>query len=358
MGVNPLDENYVKLKKINKIFCIDAKEIRWQAKKGFFTKRNINKRYPWSVRSVGWLRTITSTRRNLFLFFIDVDGSELNEETLSAAFRIHDALEKITSHKPVIKASGKAGAHIYLKMQFPHNYTERHIFKKMKDLAYTCYLKSGIEKDNFLIGPYKKEEIDGPGFIDTRVYRSDGMVRGFSLHPGSGFYSVPIERSDDLATVKNRMILSTDVPDVRFEVAQFNPRWDLDQFEEADLFEGSPDEEGIDFEALKNMVPKYRGDEVWDALPPQLKAVVRMGNDINHDMKWPLIQHLYYYENMSPKEVFQWIWDNANWSDLKSKRKTFRQVNSTIKWTERHKYPLEYMGIDFERPPLRRKYYD
>ena len=352
-----VDQNYIDLKRLNKMFCIDARDVRWQMSNGYFTKKNPNKRYPWSVRSVGWVRTISSKRNNLYLFFIDVDGAELDADILSASYRISDALENITSQRPVIKASGKAGAHIYQKMQFPRNYTEAHIFKKMKDLAYTCYLKSGVEDDGFLIGPYKKDEIDGPGFIDTRVYRIDGMVRGFSYHPGSGYFSVPISYGESLDLVYKRMRLEEDIPKVSFKPVHFSPAWPLVEFEESDIFEGNVDEEGIDFEALKGMVPKYKGDQIWKALPPQLKAITRMGNDVNHDMKWPLIQHLYYYENMNSKEVFEWIWENVNWEDMTDKRKTWRQIKATIKWTEKHKYPLEYMGYDYENPPLRRKYY-
>ena len=348
------------LQAINRKFCLGAKLLRWQTHDNRFTNVNPGEgRNRWDI-SVPWLRSLQFKRHNHYIFFIDIDGFRLDERILNASKDVQAELNNLmNTNYAIMKASGKSGAHIYLRLAFGLNWTEHHCMEKMLDIAYTVYENAGLAKKGFLIGPLKKDglEHDCPGFIDTRVYAPERMIRGFSRHPVSKLFSVPYTDKDDLISVQARMRLLDPITNyVDFPPVVFG-RPDLLHYEATTAYTNS--DVPVDVQFLRSMVDKdFRGDPVYQRLPDTLKAIVRMKNDIKHDMKWPLLCHLAFYELMNPEEICKWVWKYCKWQDLTDWNKTFDHCVYSYNWVNNRKVFNTLMPYcEPMNVPLKREYY-
>jgi hypothetical protein len=351
--MNPDSHSY--LYTLNERFCRKAETVRWQLINGEFTNTN-----PYQGIEVGWMRSIKPIGNHPYLFAIDIDGKGINEKILKATYKLFDALKGITNKKPILKVSGKYGIHLYYLVWFPKNWTDEHIWQKMRELAYTAYLRSGIEEMGYLIGMLKKENLpqDCPGFIDMRIYRN-GMIRGFSLHPGSRLYSVPFRYGENAKTIIRRMRLEETIPPVSLKAFYWNPRWVLEEYKETETFTHNDAPKDISY--LRKMVDgNYKGDRLYQALPPIFKSIVRNTDDISHDLKVALVSHIsYYFPDMSAKEITMWIWKRCKWEDLNNWEKTLYQVSYTQSWIREHKPISNLFGfMTEERIPLKRIFYN
>lgn len=312
-----------------------------------------------NIDDLGWLRSIDPKGKNPWLFPMDIDSNEIGPKVLQASFQLSDAFEELIGYKPILKASGKSGAHLYFFFWFPMNWTPRHIFDKMRDLAYTCYLRSGIMDLGFLFGPLKKDGLPKrcPGFVDSVIYRQ-GVIRAFSIHPYTKDYSVPYIAGETLETIKKRMILEEPMPyNVKFDARGFNPKWKLDHFERSVPYTDSA--LPLSIKNLSNMVKEdYRGDKYYRALPPPLKAIARMEDDIKHDLKVPLVAHMRYYFLMEPDQITSWLFKKSSWTDLNDPYITLRQCRFICDWVESHKYYGNLSGSMYRKAPLKRIFYD
>lgn len=329
---------YNQLKAINKRFCYGAEKLRWQLPNKVFDNNNPNTDDEFDINA-GWLRSLTPTGNCPYVYFLDIDGKVLDTPMLKAGIRLAKILHGITNRRPVYKASGKAGLHIYYKFWFPRNWTRDHIFEKMRDLTYTAYERSGIKDQGYLCGMLKKDSLpeNCPGFIDMRVYR-DGMIRGFSYHPGSGKYSVPFLEEDSLSLINKRMELKVQMPkNVNIEAMPFSMKWDLDHYKESTTYTEA--RKSRDMSYLERMVDKdYKGDKYYKSLPSYMKAIVRMDDDIDHDLKYVLVSHFaYYYPALSGDDIAEWIWKRCKWDDLDDFGTTAYQANYIKSWIEKNK---------------------
>ena len=345
---------------INKKFCKQANNLRWQLLDGTFTNTNPNtEKDKWNP-SVGWLRSMKPKGKSPYLFFLDIDGRGLDNRMLEASHKLYYALKDIVGIKPVMKASGRFGIHLYLMFWFPNNWTEEHIWKKMRDLSYTAYINAKLKQDGFLFGMLKKEGLpeDCPGFIDARVYR-DGMCRGFSIHPTSRLYSVPYTIKDDLPTINRRMRLQEPMPRVDFKAKLFNPFWELEDYKQTETFthENIP----RDVTYLREMVDEdYKGDKIYKSLPPIFQAIVRMKDDVSHDLKVALVSHIaFYFPMLSGDDISEWIWKKCRWIDLDDWPTTSYQCNYTKNWVDSHKGIRNLFGFaDVDKIPLKGIFYE
>ena len=350
---------YFSLSRINHDFVARAKHCRWELSPGRFTNRFPEGRNRDDIE-MGWLRSIRGKKRSTFLFPIDIDGKDFSLQTINSSFALGEALYDIVGEIPHFKASGRSGAHLYYLFYFPDNWTEFHVLEQMKNLAYTAYLNSKMAEDGYLFGPIKKDALPSgcPGFVDTCIYRIDGMIRGYSIHPNSGLYSVPYRLGEAYDVVRGRMRLMCEMPFEKFQHIKFNPRWKLDKYEETELFS----RRGLlpNLSHLRDMVDSdYKGDKYYQSLPDSLKAIVRMGSDVKHELKWPLVAHMRFYWLMEPGQIAEWILRRCKWSDLDNKEITYDQCYATCKWVDRAKIISNPEGLSLvNNIPLPEIYYE
>lgn len=347
------------LRRINRSFCRDALSHRWQFTKGGFTNTNPAESDYWEINERwAWLRSIDCRKKNMFMFTMDFDSDKLGTNILNSVKKSAKVLEDITGKPGMLKASGSSGAHVYQKIIFPHNYTVQHCMTLMKDLAYTVYKKGHLKKRRLLIGPYKKAELSPweSGFIDTRVFKHNGMVRAFSIHPTTMLYSVPIFEDDSINDVQERMRLETKIPFVEVAVVKYSPKWDLEKYVEKDVFERNPI--NLDLKAMEKLVDRARGDRYYKLLPDTLKGVACMDGDPHHDLKVALVHHLHYYYLMTAEEIRAWLNDNVKWNDFDvNSQQTQYQCYDAVHRIEKYKYPSHYIPLEPDTIPLKREYY-
>ena len=358
MGVNERD--YRVLRNINRDFCKDAKAFRWQSVNGFFTNERPTKGDKWRLSDKwGWLRSVECKDPHTFMFCMDIDSDYLGPVILRSIKTLKRTIERMYGITPVMKASGKAGAHVYFRITFPRNYTPKYCLKMMTDISYTIYRRSGLKRSGILFGPYRKKSVsrEHPGFIDSRMYDMGRMLRAFSIHPEAGRYSVPIYDEDSMGDVERRMRTLEGIRFVTVPTIHYKRNWKLREYQEEEIFERSP--LLFDPKELEKVVTKKRGDRYWKLLPETLKGICAMEGDVHHDLKVVVVHHLAFYYLMEADEIKEWLTANVKWSDFEpGSEETDMQCKDAVLRIEKYKYPDYYIPSEPEHIPLRKEYYD
>jgi len=342
----------VQLAKINENFCNDSVEFRWQTKNDVTIHQPRND----SITKIGWMRSVECVEPNTFFFVMEFDSNGLNKTILDATKKSALVLKNITGIMPVMKASGKSGSHIYQKIHFPLNYSKRKCQKCKEDLAQTIYNKANLSKMGINIGKLTKKELgDSIGFVDMRMYESRRMLRGFSVHPGSGLFAVPFVLEDDIPTISKRMRGNLPMPLTSFHTIQWMPHFAPDSYDfKKDLENKNVDVNAISADMILNIKSKKRGDRYYMCLTPKLKAITSMEGDITHDLKVLLISTLRFMFSMSVNEIKEWIIANVKWSDLDpNSQETDYHIRYTCNWIDTVIFNREYEGPDPEQPPIK-----
>jgi len=354
------EKDYRTLYSINKSFCRDAKALRWQWAAGYFSNTRPDETDPWALSDKwGQLRSVECKDPHRFMFCMDIDSDDLGPVVLKSIKTLRRVIMTMYGINAVMKASGKAGAHIYFRIEFPRNYTPKHCLKIMRDMAYTIYRRSGLRKRGILFGPYRKKNVtyENPGFIDSRMYERGRMLRAFTIHPESGKYSVPIYERDRLGDVLERMETLKGIRYVTVPTLHFNRNWKLRRYQETEIFERDP--LLFDPKELEKISTKKRGDRFWKLLPDTLKGICAMEGDVHHKLKVVLVHHLAFYYLMEPKEITEWLTANVKWTDFNpGSVETHTQCYDAVLRIEKYKYPDYYIPIEPEHIPLRKEYYD
>ena len=330
------------LKRLNMSFCFGASEFRWEVSPGVWTKKNFR---GWNVEDIGWARSIKYNEKNKYMFVMDIDGNGIDSSLLIQTYILFRKLEEMTGVTPFIKASGQSGTHIVLPIKFPGTWGEDRVFQTMKDIAYTVYTESDVRGLN--IGRAEKRP-----FIDTHMFERGRLVRGLSVHMGSGKYSVPILPGENLNTVNRRMLLLEDIPKVDIGTFFFKDI-ELMEYEDKKEYEKKSMEPSMLTPLyMSSMKWTKKGDRWYRLLPPQLKVICNMDVDIQHMFTLFHVSYLVYYYGMTPPEIHKWLNSNVRWKDYNpDSRETIYNINYIYRWVKTHTSDNEFYGFD-DRVPI------
>jgi len=322
------------IEQINEEFLRGAEDLRYS-----FMVRGVEK---WgndlpkwgNVHNCSYYRSIKYKGDNTYVFVCDVDGHEFNRTSLSATAKLYRSAKKLFSVEPLLKASGMKGAQLIMDVDFPDNWTTKTCLHGLARIAYTLWKDSRI-KELFKVDFGLKL----PGtYIDSCMYKRGRVIRSFSVHLGSGLYSVPYKWTDSFNKVKKRMTLEIEpiwpeIPEIWYPDIEGL----LEDYTDRYFFEtqgpGEATLKHLDETRVKRQHAGNPG-EVYSKLTRRLKKVADMSADISHDFKWPLTLYLYCELGMSRTEIVNWIWKNCSWHDLNSLQTTAYHVNYSCDWAD------------------------
>ena len=293
------------LAELNEKFCADANELRYILKlddKLVFS----NSLRPHSPHVGSWLRSVKFADENSYLFLLDIDSDYLSRKIIEGTKGLYETIYNYLHIKPILKASGSKGAQLIFKLNFADNLGEDECVDHMRNLAYTLWrLSTPSVRNN--IGFDEK-----PG-IDCAVYKRRQMLRSFCIHLGSEKYSVPFKYHDSTGMIRRRMKLAAPLLDFEgFEELDFNEDYILYKYKKRNVYR--------EVTHFKRPDPKLRikrtdRDRVYKRMPPLIQNIVDQERT-EHDLKWPVIIYLHYFERMTEQEISEWLFANTYWKDL------------------------------------------
>ncbi len=177
-----------------------------------------------------YMRTIRESDGITYMVVFDVDNKdELTQDLLDGVFGLYDSMGRIGA----LKASGTGGLH-YMPcyFQFPIGTDEGAAVASLDAWAETTLReRMGVMGYQVSYGKDKAIRLQGgenSKVIDDRMFERSRKVRGFcarfnktgSAYNSTGLYSVPIDRADDIDSVKRKMKLEIPLTD-KFRIPVF-----------------------------------------------------------------------------------------------------------------------------------------
>ena len=332
------------LAELNEKFCADAKELRYILKMSDGKLVFSNDSRPHSPHVGSWLRSVKFKDENSYLFLLDIDSDYLSRKIIEGVKGLYETIYNYLHIKPLLKASGSKGAQLVFKLNFENDLTENECVDHMRDLAYTIWRLST---------PSVREKIgfdEKPG-IDCAVYKRRQMLRSFCIHLGSEKYSVPFKYHDSTGMIRRRMKLAAPLLDFDgFEELNFNEDYILYKYKKRRIYREA--------RHFKTPDPKLRikrtdKGKVYKRMPPLMQNIVDQEHT-EHDLKWPVITYLHYFECMTDQEIGEWLFANTYWKDLSnvdvtnyhvgwSCNRTREAFNRNLKIEAEGERPLIYM---------------
>jgi len=316
-----------KLAELNEKFCADAHELRYILKldgKLVFS----NSVRPHSPHVGSWLRSVKFADENSYLFLLDVDSDYLSRKIIEGVKGLYETIYNYLHIKPLLKASGSKGAQLVFKLNFEDDLTENECVDHMRDLAYTIWRLST---------PSVREKIgfdEKPG-IDCAVYKRRQMLRSFCIHLGSEKYSVPFKYHDSTGMIRRRMKLAAPLLDFEgFEELDFNKDDILYKYEKRNAFSIHREVTHLKASDPKLRVKRTDRDQVYKRMPEMIKTIVD-NEHVAHDLKWPVITYLHYFECMTESEISEWLFAHTYWKDLSNVDITNYHVGWSCNWARK-----------------------
>ena len=314
------------IEKMNAEFCKGAKQLRYINKLEdghiYFSNTDIP-----SPTKGSWLRSIKFDKENSYLFVLDIDSPNFNEEILEATKGLYKTIHNYLKIEPLMKASGSKGIQLIFKLNFNDRVTEQQATEQMCNLAYTLWRISVPNVRDTL-------KFDGVPGIDCAMFTKSRMLRSFCKHLGSDRFSVPVGIKDSFDDITKKMTLEMSTDEfVKFPEIDFNTDYIIYHYqkvkERQELFVTEEEMERI----KKSTSGRFTADPVYGRMPQQLRALVRASH-IEHDKKWPIIAYLRIFERMTPVDIVEWLLNHSGWEDLSNVKITMYQTKWTCNWCD------------------------